>query len=555
MKTQKTVVQAEWQEVIFALGLFAVLGLAAYVLRDSLTIIQAVTLFFLGIVWWFAMKHMHVAVVGLIIWIALESVLIQFIPQDSFFYIRFFPEVVIYSMVGRVLFERFIEPLLSNRVTQTVSVTHLGIGMFQRYDRLRSQLLMLMAAFFFVGVISMIFNGVDALIGILGIRQVMRFALIGIVLLYMDIPRSFFDRAWKWIVALFAVELGVGVLQYAAGGALDAYLIPSTVIEYGGRFSYGGVDQFWQLGTRLFATLGRYDRYGAWVGMLTTIVAGVALSQLFTLRRQLPVELQRTRLYTMLFAMGAVCTFLSSSRAALIALVISLVWLMGIVWKRRAVLFMSAFGLLSVIIGAFLYAQAIGLDITAVVDSPDATVFERLVEPLSEQSLRGNYDHFGRTFWLIEVPRLVVASSPIYGVGPGMFGSGTVAQFVNKEAYNRLGLPYGASGDIGVIDNSWFSLWGEFGTVGLLLMIALLWTLYRLLGLIPLRADHGHAAHTPEQLRHNEYVLLASGAQAAVVYLTVVAFFANHFEFRTTMIVLWAVTLFLLRAKIQESYE
>ncbi len=169
--------------------------------------------------------------------------------------------------------------------------------------------------------------------------------------------------------------------------------------------------------------------------------------------------------------------------------------------------------------------------------------------------MRGNYDHFGRTFWIIEVPRVVVASSPIYGVGPGMFGSGTVAQFVNKEAYNRLGLPYGASGDIGVIDNSWFSLWGEFGTLGLLLMIALLWTLYRLLGLIPLRADRGRAGQTPEQLRHNEYVLLASGAQAAVVYVTVVAFFANHFEFRTTMIVLWAVTLFLLRAKIQESYE
>ena len=85
MNTQKTVVHAEWQEVIFALGLFAALGLAAYVLRDSLTIIQAATLFFLGIVWWFAMKQMHVAVVGLIVWIALESVLIQFIPQDSFF--------------------------------------------------------------------------------------------------------------------------------------------------------------------------------------------------------------------------------------------------------------------------------------------------------------------------------------------------------------------------------------------------------------------------------------------------------------------------------------
>jgi hypothetical protein len=553
MSPKQKMIKAETQEIIFALGLFAVLGLAAYVLRDTITIIQAATFFVLGVIWWFAMKQMHISVVGLVIWIALESVVIRFIPQESFLYVRFFPEILVYSMVARVLFDRFIRPLLVDRPQQPVSATHLGIGMFQRYDRLRSQLLILMAAFFFVGVVSMIFNGVDALIGVLGIRQIMRFALIGIVLVYMDIPQSFFDRAWKWLLALFGVEIAIGLLQYAAGGALDPYLIPSAVIEYGGQFSYGGVDQFWQLGTRLFATLGRYDRYGAWIGMFTTIVAGVGLSRMFSLRQYFPVLNERFRLYAILTTLGIICTFLSSSRAALLALAISLVWLMGVVWKKRAVLVMSGFGLLSLIIGAFVYAQTIGLDIRAVVDSPDATVFERLVEPLSQQSLQGNYDNFGRTFWIVEVPRLVVASSPVYGVGPGMFGSGTVAQFVNKEVYNRLGLPYGASGDIGVIDNSWFALWAEFGTAGLLLMMWILWTLYRLIGLIPSRPETRQL--TQEQFHYNEYVLLASGAQAAVVYVTVVAFFANHFEFRTTMIVLWVVTLFLLRAKIKNSYE
>ncbi len=537
------------RESLFAFALFFVLGLIAYVLRDTITVIQAGTLVLLAGLWWLGMRHMHVAVVALLVWLVFESVLLRFIPDQSFLYIRFFPEVMTYSIFVRVIFDRFFLPLIQQDA-QHLSSALLGVGAFERFDRLRGRLLLSLAALFFIAVFSMIANGVDPLIGLLGIRQVVRFLFLAIILLYIDIPTPFFAKAVRVLCILFGVQIAIGLIQYATAGALDPYLIPAKTVEYGGRFSYGGVDQFWQLGTRVFATLGRYDRFGAFAGIFTTIVAAVGLSGMFSLRYDFPLAKERYRFYLALTILGGIAVFLSSSRAALLALIIALIWLVGVVWRRRAVLLLSVIGFFSVVIGAFVYAQIIGIDIRYVVDSPDATVFERLVEPLSQSSLQGNYDHYGRTFWLVEVPRVVVASSPIYGVGPGMFGSGTVAQFVNKEVYNRLGLPYGASGDIGIIDNSWFALWGELGTLGLLAMIAFLWTLYQLFGLVP-RNTHG----TGEQGRflYNEYVLLSSGAQAAVVYVAVVALFANHFEFRTTMPALLVFGTLLLRAKIQHA--
>ncbi|MBI2614179.1 MAG: 50S ribosome-binding GTPase, partial [Gemmatimonadetes bacterium] len=50
----------------------------------------------------------------------------------------------------------------------------------------------------------------------------------------------------------------------------------------------------------------------------------------------------------------------------------------------------------------------------------------------------------------------------------GQFGGGTVAALRNTRVYEQLGLPFGVYGTDGYIDNSWFSLWGETGTLGLL---------------------------------------------------------------------------------------
>ena len=47
------------RESLFAFVLFFFGGLIAYLLRDSITVIQAGTLLFLGALWWLGMRQMQ----------------------------------------------------------------------------------------------------------------------------------------------------------------------------------------------------------------------------------------------------------------------------------------------------------------------------------------------------------------------------------------------------------------------------------------------------------------------------------------------------------------
>ena len=55
-----------------------------------------------------------------------------------------------------------------------------------------------------------------------------------------------------------------------------------------------------------------------------------------------------------------------------------------------------------------------------------------------------------------------------------MFGGGAAAALHNTTAYARLGLPFGVYGTDGQIDSNWMSLWGELGTIGIIIYVLLM---------------------------------------------------------------------------------
>ncbi|MFH0818636.1 MAG: O-antigen ligase family protein [Patescibacteria group bacterium] len=456
---------------------------------------------------YFFIKKPQQAIMFLFAWIPLESVFINFIPESVFLYVRYFPEVIIYSLLLLVL-------LRPKKNTSPV----LDLSKFNLW----------LLFFIVLGILSALINAVEISVAVLAIRQIIRFIFLAIIIARINITKAWFGKFWKILGGLYIFEVVLGIIQYITNGKLDQYLLPSSSVGSGQIYGFTGVYQFWEVGSRVFATLGRYDRYGAYIGFITILFAAIFLSK--------DRRLMYSKWSWLMFAGGCVAVLFSSSRAAIFGMVVSLLWLVVIIMKKWWLLIVSGLCFAFMAAGIFIYTSYEGININYLVDSPQASIIERLIEPFSRKSLLANYYYYGRTFWLINTPAVVVKSSPFLGVGPGQFGSGTAQQLNQRQAYQDLHLPFGAAGEIGVIDDSWMSLWGEFGTLGLIAFMALLFLSYKLLN-----AEN-------EKDRSLQY--LSYGAQAGIIFIVFISLFANHFEIRSTMILLWLLPALIARWRL-----
>lgn len=494
------------KENILSLGIVLFVGLVFYILNFQYSFIEVIILLLELVVFYYLLRRPQIAIFFLMLWIPLESFFINMIPGSVFPFVRFFPEVLIYGLAIMVI---------------------VNWKKYKQKDFLGSFYLWFFI-FIILGIISALANSVEPTVAVLGIRQIIRFIFLVLIVSKIDLSPLWFKRFWILLTGVFLFEVILGFVQYLAGGALDAFLLPQDAGQIGALYASVGVDQFWDLGTRVFATLGRYDRYGVFIGFISVIFFTMAL-----------YKDNRYKIFKyswLWFILGVIAVILSSSRAAIFGLILAIIWLFGVILKKYWVL--AVFGIiLAISAGSIIYYTYVaGINVQYLADSPSANIAERVVEPFSRQSLVGNYYGYGRTFWLVNVPQVVVASSPLWGVGPGMFGSGTASTLNQRDVYSELGLPWGAGGDIGVIDNSWFSLWGEFGTLGLIAFAAMIVVLYLMLGRY--------------QGKDKNFQYLTYGAQAAIIFMVFASFFANHFEIRPSMLLLWLIPIVIYRWRL-----
>ena len=154
------------------------------------------------------------------------------------------------------------------------------------------------------------------------------------------------------------------------------------------------------------------------------------------------------------------------------------------------------------------------------------------------------YYGLGRVFWAIQTPLVVVPASPIVGFGPGQFGGGAAAALGNTHVYDRLGLPFGVFGTEGYVDNNWFSIWGEVGTFGLVLLI------WMFIALFKYAKDLYYNSKDPFTRA------LAIGFAALVVGVTFNGFTSTLFEIRTLAFYFWMYAGFVVvlgqRGRVKE---
>jgi O-antigen ligase len=430
----------------------------------------------------------------LALYLPFESVILKFIPDGIYVVSRFFSEWLIY-LIALVVLWRW----LTGRIR--ISRTALDMPF----------------VLFVVSLIASIaIQFIPIPIAILGLRQILRFLVVFFLVVYLSPSTSYIKKLTFALLVIVLIQSGIGIAQAFIGEPLDRFLISSNERTFGEFTLTFGVEQFWDPGSRVFATLGRYDRLGNFLYIFLLFASGF----LFTLAHKTN-KLQPILWWV--FALGIPALVLTYSRSSWFAFLIGFLFI-GLIIKRDKKVFAGLLASIIIILG---HLALSGLTVGLITETPGQSLSERFFESFSYARWRGEYFGLGRVFWYVQTPVTVVASSPIFGWGPGQFGGGAVAALHNTTIYDHLDLPFGVFGTEGFIDNNWFALWGEAGTLGLLFFLWMYLALFRhSLGVY-------HHSHDP-------YVNgLAIGLAAVLLAVGFNAFTSTIFEIRTVAFYLW----------------
>ena len=146
-----------------------------------------------------------------------------------------------------------------------------------------------------------------------------------------------------------------------------------------------------------------------------------------------------------------------------------------------------------------------------------------MFEAVSIDAWRDSYEGYGRIFFIINTPRMVVSQYPLFGVGPGQYGGGVAAALLHTDMYDRVHLPFGIQNTVGQIDNNWMSIWGETGTVGLIFWLGFFIAIIKMSLQVSRKSHHQFSRTTAE------------GLVGLTVGIMLIGFFGPYFEFRTLM--------------------
>ena len=370
--------------------------------------------------------------------------------------------------------------------------------------------------------VSVVLNTIPVVDAVLGLRQIIRFVLLFFVVFYRYPRRFWVKYVMMALCAMLLLQSLVGIAQALSGGELDAFLLPSERRTFGDIQLTEGTVQFWDPGQRVFGTFGRYDRMGTFLAFVLLLV----MAFVYESDKQ-----PEWKWLGWLAALGLPTLLLTYSRSAWFGLILGAL-AVGWVRKDKRVLY-------GAVVAGVVFASILGFSgiQKTLSDVPRQTVVERFFEAFSYERFRGEYYGLGRVFWILHTPRTVVLHGAVpflFGWGPAQYGGGAVAALGNTRVYDAVGLPFGVYGTEGYIDNNWMSLWGETGTLGLLLYA---WMYLALLALGVRVARHGKSSLTRA---------VGAGYVGVAVAVAVNASLATFLEIRTLAPYLWVWAALML---------
>lgn len=444
---------------------------------------------------------------GLLFYLPFEPFLLKWIPDELYAYARFGSEGLIYILAAVVVWW-----FISKRITYQSTVLDLPFALF---------LVALIA--------SALINLTDPLDALLGMRQIIRFILLYFVTIHLVTEKVWVKRFFIGVAVIVAIQSLLGFSQFIFGQPVDTFLFPSVERSVGDiALSTGGV-QTWDFGQRVFGTFGRYDRLGTFLAFF--LLVGVAMLY----EKKIPTKYIRFILPITLMALPIL--LLTYSRSAWFGFLLGFFFIGLYIYKDRRVAIGAGMGAVALL----LYLAFSGLVVNRLIDTAEQSVAERFFEAFSIKRWEGEYYGLGRLYWIVNTVTRVVPASPIFGHGPASYGGGAVAALTNHGVYEQLGLPFGVYGTDGYIDNNWFSLWGETGTVGLAMYIWMIAALFAMCIRVYRKSDDSFTRS------------VALGVAAAILAVSLNAFLATFLEVRTLASYLWVCTgLVVVLARLEK---
>lgn len=427
---------------IFIILLFLAGVLAFFPANIALVIIFSITLIFACI------KKVEIGIFFLAAYIPFEPFLLKFVNDEIYPYLKYGSEIIILILLIIALFKYFSK--YGFKYIKTPIDIFLGI-------------------FVLISIISAILNLENPIFLILGLRQIFRYVVLYYIIIYSKLSLKISKNFITLLLFLMILQATIGLAQAGIGQPADDFLLPGVKREFAGIVSPDYVYQFWSSGQRIFATTGRYDRLG--VFLCFTMLLSVGL--MFEIKNKI-----KKRILLIISLISLPVLFFTYSRMSWIGFVLGL-FLIGIIKKSRKLI-------IALILVIFLFSSYLGVYIISnkimvgrIADSSEMVAMDRFLALFSIFELRNSYDSYGRAYFIVNTPLKVVKNYPLFGVGLGQYGSGTVFALNNTNKYDELGMPFGIEGKFGQIDNNWFSIWGEVGTFGLLVFIFIILSLLK----------------------------------------------------------------------------
>lgn len=460
----------------------------------SSTLVVAVVLVIIAIAFTFAKPTW--TLVAFAAYLPFEPFLLKWVADDVYVFARYGSELIVYLLLAVVMWRMI-----------TGSIT------FKR-----TPLDIAFCVVVFLALASVLLNTLSPWVAILGLRQIFRFVLLFFIVVYLSPSKDIVRKLLVTMFIIVAVQSVLGYAQRVIGEPMDTLLLPSAQRTLGSLQLTSGTTQFWDPGARVFGTLGRYDQLGTFMAFFLILLVA------FLYERALP---KSEEMPAWLILCGAIPVLgFAYSRSAWFGFALAFFFIALIIKRDKRVLAATMIGV-SLMFG---YLFISGLAVNKLIDYSSQTFSERFFEAFSYARWQGEYFGLGRVYWMAQTVWTVVPSSPLFGHGPGTYGGGAVAALGNTDVYDELGLPFGVYGTEGYIDNNWFSMWGELGTLGLGAYLVMYITLF----LVCLRVYR--------ESKDPETRALALGVASAMIAVSVNAFLATYLEARTLAPYLWMMS-------------
>lgn len=433
----------------------------------------------------------------LVVYTVFEPFILKFVPDEYYLFMRYAGE----GLLIILLISLIISKLLKGDFEYKKSPTDIPLALF-----------------IIASVVSMVINLQEPYIWILGLRQIFRYAILYYIIIYSDIKKDFIKKLLMLFIALLIIQAAIGLAQAVIGAPADNFLLPGKERGFESIDVPSYVVQFWEAGQRVFATMGRYDRLGVFMGIIMSMIIGF----LYQFKDK---RIKNALLVALIFSLP---TFvLTYSRMSWLGLVLAVIAIGAFIKKDKRLIF----GLIALTIAVVLFSGAYmvseGIRLYQITDKADLTVVERVLGMFSMSELKTSYRSYGRLYFIANTPAKVVALNPFFGVGLGQYGGGVAQVLGNTDKYYEAGVPFGIEGIYGQIDNNWMSIWGEVGTIGLLIFIGLIYSLW------------GYAKKLYQKTKDNLTKSIALGFLGVVILVSFVSFFSPMFEIRTCAMFFW----------------